>query len=55
MAHVLRVSDKSMETLRELKQQTGKPMSKLVNEAIEIMRRSYILNATTIAYADKQE
>ena len=49
--NMVRVSDHTHSTLRELSEQTGMPMQELIAEAVETMRRRRILEMTNAAYA----
>lgn len=50
----VRVSKETRETLRELAQQTGEPMHRVLARAIEGYRRQYILEKTNAAYTALQ-
>jgi predicted transcriptional regulator len=47
----IRVSTKTQQTLRQLAAQAGLPMQAVVDRAIELYRRTQILNAANAAYA----
>ena len=49
--NMVRVSDQTHSTLRELAEETGEPMQDLITEAVEAMRRRRILEMTNAAYA----
>lgn len=49
--NMVRVSDQTHGTLRELSEETGEPMQDLIAEAVEAMRRRRILELTNAAYA----
>ena len=48
---MVRVSDQTHGTLRELAEETGEPMQDLIATAVEAMRRRRILEMTNAAYA----
>ena len=49
--NMIRVPDVTHSILRELSDETGKPMQDLLAEAVEAMRRRRILELTNAAYA----
>ena len=47
---MMRISTRSRDTLRELAAQTGEPMQKMIDEAVEIYRRRRFLEEVNAAY-----
>ena len=47
----VRISRETQETLRELAEQAGEPMHKVLSKAVESYRRQYILEKANAAYA----
>ena len=47
----VRISQETRETLRQLAEQAGEPMHRVLAKAVEVYRRQYILDKTNAAYA----
>ena len=47
---MMRVSARSRDTLRELAAQTGEPMQRMIDEAVELYRRRRFLEEVNTAY-----
>ena len=47
----VRISHETLQVLRELAQQLGEPMPKILTRAVEAYRRQQVLERTNIAYA----
>lgn len=52
---MMRVPDATHAILRELAEETGKPMQTLLVEAVEALRRRHMLEQTNAAYAALRE
>lgn len=46
----VRISKETQQALRELAEQVGEPMQKVLSKAVEVYRRQYLLEKTNAAY-----